>query len=73
MVRGDVDAYVHAGGQYEWDNWHRSACATPRDCIAADSTGWRSSTTSACHTCRTFVICRREIADDVLSALDNVW
>ncbi len=73
VVRGDVDAYVHAGGQYEWDN-----CAPVGVCEAAGLHCSRLDGSEIIYNQRMpympdFVICRREIADDVLSALDNVW
>lgn len=73
VVRGDVDAYVHAGGQYEWNN-----CAPVGVCEAAGLHCSRLDGSEIIYNQRMpympdFVICRREITDDVLSALDNVW
>ncbi|GAB10396.1 putative phosphatase [Gordonia araii NBRC 100433] len=73
VVRGDVDAYVHAGGQYEWDN-----CAPVGVCAAAGLHCSRLDGSEIVYNQRIpympdFVICRTEIADDVLSALRGVW
>nr|WP_308470332.1 3'(2'),5'-bisphosphate nucleotidase CysQ [Gordonia crocea] len=73
VVRGDVDAYVHSGGQYEWDN-----CAPVGVCEAAGLHCSRLDGSEIRYNQRVpympdFVICRREIADDVLAALDAVW
>ncbi|MFT4200264.1 3'(2'),5'-bisphosphate nucleotidase CysQ [Gordonia sp. (in: high G+C Gram-positive bacteria)] len=73
VVRGDVDAYVHAGGQYEWDN-----CAPVGVAAAAGLHCSRLDGSPIVYNQRIpympdFVICRTEIADDILTALDHVW
>ncbi|MFT3899197.1 MAG: 3'(2'),5'-bisphosphate nucleotidase CysQ [Gordonia sp. (in: high G+C Gram-positive bacteria)] len=73
VVRGDVDAYVHAGGQYEWDN-----CAPVGVCAAAGLHCSRLDGSEIVYNQRVpympdFVICRTEIADDMLETLSNVW
>ncbi|WP_290712997.1 MULTISPECIES: 3'(2'),5'-bisphosphate nucleotidase CysQ [Gordonia] len=73
VVRGDVDAYVHAGGQYEWDN-----CAPVGVCAAAGLHCSRLDGSEIIYNQRVpympdFVICRSEIAGEVLAALDTVW
>ncbi len=73
VVRGDVDAYVHAGGQFEWDN-----CAPVG---VAEAAGLHCSRLSGAPIVYNnpqpympdFVICRREIADDLLEALRSPW
>ena len=37
VVRGDVDAYIHAGGQWEWDSAARPAWCGPQACTRR---GW---------------------------------
>ncbi len=73
VVRGDVDAYVHAGGQFEWDN-----CAPVGVCAAAGLHCSRLDGSEIVYNqpvpyMPDFVICRTEIADDVLAALRGVW
>ncbi|QKT06401.1 3'(2'),5'-bisphosphate nucleotidase CysQ [Gordonia sp. X0973] len=73
VVRGDVDAYVHAGGQYEWDN-----CAPVGVCAAAGLHCSRLDGSEIVYNQRIpympdFLICRTEIADEALEALSNVW
>ncbi|MEE3849209.1 3'(2'),5'-bisphosphate nucleotidase CysQ [Gordonia sp. LSe1-13] len=73
VVRGDVDAYVHAGGQYEWDN-----CAPVGVALAADLHCSRLDGSTIVYNrpqpyMPDFVICRKEIRDDVLAAIDEIW
>ncbi|MDR2280350.1 MAG: 3'(2'),5'-bisphosphate nucleotidase CysQ [Gordonia sp. (in: high G+C Gram-positive bacteria)] len=73
VVRGDADAYVHSGGQYEWDN-----CAPVGVALAA---GLRCSRLDGRPIVYNnpqpympdFIICRAEIADDVLDAVSTPW
>ncbi len=67
------DAYVHAGGQYEWDN-----CAPVGVALAADLHCSRLDGSPIVYNqpqpyMPDFVICRKEIRDDLLAALDEVW
>jgi len=69
VVRGDADAYVHTGGQYEWDN-----CAPVGVARAAGLHCSRADGSPLVYNRRSiylpdFVICRQEIADDLLAAL----
>lgn len=69
VVRGDADAYVHTGGQYEWDS-----CAPVGVALAAGLHCSRTDGTPLEYNRRSiylpdFVICRQEIADDLLAAL----
>jgi len=41
VVSGEADVYLHAGGQYEWDQPHRWLSQWPRDCTAHASTDRR--------------------------------
>jgi 3'(2'), 5'-bisphosphate nucleotidase len=73
VVRGTVDAYVHSGGQYEWDN-----CAPVGVALAAGLHCSRLDGSEIVYNqpqpyMPDFVICRKEIRDDVLSALEMVW
>ncbi|GAB89470.1 3'(2'),5'-bisphosphate nucleotidase CysQ [Gordonia rhizosphera] len=73
VVRGDVDAYVHAGGQYEWDN-----CAPVGVALSAGLHCSRLDGSPIVYNqpqpyMPDFVICRTEIRDDLLTALDEIW
>lgn len=73
VVRGDVDAYVHSGGQYEWDN-----CAPVGVALAAGLHCSRLDGSPILYNrprpyMPDFVICRSEIADDLLAVLTRIW
>ena len=73
VVRGDVDAYVHSGGQYEWDNCAPVgvALAAGLHCSRLDGSPIAYNTPHAYMP--DFVICRPEIADAVLDAVSSPW
>ena len=73
VVRGDADAYVHAGGQFEWDNCAPVgvALAAGLHCSRLDGSEIRYNNPQPY--LPDFVICRREIADDVLLALSSPY
>ncbi|GAA2052947.1 3'(2'),5'-bisphosphate nucleotidase CysQ [Williamsia deligens] len=73
VVRGDADAYVHGMGQYEWDNCAPVGVATAAGlhCSRFDGTPLRYNHSRPY--VRDFVICRPEIADRVLGALDEIY
>ena len=67
VVRGDVDVYAHAGGQYEWDS-----CAPVAVAVAAglhssrlDGTPLRYNQTDPW--LPDLLICRSELVDQVLA------
>jgi 3'(2'), 5'-bisphosphate nucleotidase len=69
VVMGHVDAYVHSGGQYEWDNAAPAAVA-----LAAGFHASRIDGSPLVYNRRDpwlpdLVICRPELADDVLAVL----
>ena len=69
VVRAEVDAYVHSGGQYEWDS-----CAPAAVAIAAGLHVSRLDGSPLRYNCPDprlpdLVICRREIAAELLGAL----
>ncbi|WP_336793264.1 3'(2'),5'-bisphosphate nucleotidase CysQ [Gordonia malaquae] len=73
VVRGDADAYVHSGGQYEWDN-----CAPVGVALAAGLHCSRLDGRPIIYNnpqpyMPDFIICRTEIADDVLDAVSTPW
>ncbi|MFT4043931.1 MAG: 3'(2'),5'-bisphosphate nucleotidase CysQ [Gordonia sp. (in: high G+C Gram-positive bacteria)] len=73
VVRGDVDAYVHSGGQYEWDN-----CAPIGVALAAGLHCSRLDGSPVAYNqprpyLPDFVICRTEIRDDIMAVLRRIW
>jgi len=69
VVDGVVDAYVHAGGQYEWDSAAPAAVA-----VAAGLHTSRVDGSPLLYNCRDpwlpdLVVCRSELADAVLAAI----
>lgn len=73
VVRGDVDAYVHAGGQYEWDS------AAPAGVVlAAGLHASRLDGSPLIYNRRDpylpdFVMCRSELAETLLGAISSVF
>lgn len=73
VVRGSADAYVHSGGQYEWDN-----CAPVGVALAAGLHCSRLDGRPIVYNnpqpyMPDFIICRQEIADEVLYAVSHPW
>lgn len=69
VVRGEADVYVHGGGQYEWDN-----CAPAAVALAAGLHASRLDGTPLVYNnddvyLPDLVICRAELADEVLAAV----
>src|SRR3569623_240017 len=69
VVQGRAEIYLHAGGQYEWDN-----CAPVAVAAAAGLHTSRSDGSALGYNCRDpllpdLLICRPEYADAVLAAV----
>jgi len=69
VVRGDAEIYLHAGGQYEWDN-----CAPVAVALAAGLHASRIDGSTLVYNCRDpllpdVLICRPEYAAQVLAAV----
>ncbi|MGV9796246.1 3'(2'),5'-bisphosphate nucleotidase CysQ [Gordonia sp. NPDC003422] len=73
VVRGDADAYVHAGGQYEWDNAAPVGVALAAGLHCSRLDGSEIVYNNPHPYMPDFVICRTEIADDMLVALGQIW
>ncbi|MFC0314409.1 3'(2'),5'-bisphosphate nucleotidase CysQ [Gordonia phosphorivorans] len=69
VVRGDVDAYIHSGGQFEWDNCAPVGVATAAGLHCSRLDGSTIVYNNPQPYLPDFVICRKEIADEVLEAL----
>ena len=73
VVTGEADAYVHAGGQYEWDN-----CAPVGVALAAGLHCSRLDGAPIVYNqpypyMPDFVICRTELREDMLASLAEIW
>jgi len=69
VVRGEVDCYVHSGGQYEWDSCAPVAVALASGLHASRLDGSPLAYDRPDPYLPDLVICRAELADDVLAAL----
>jgi 3'(2'), 5'-bisphosphate nucleotidase len=68
VVQGTVDAYVHAGGQYEWDSAAPTTVAAAAGLYTARLDGSPLIYNQPDPWLPDFVICRREIAEVLLAA-----
>jgi 3'(2'), 5'-bisphosphate nucleotidase len=66
VVLGHVDAYVHAGGQYEWDSAAPAAVALAAGLHASRLDGTPLAYNQASPWLPDLVVCRPELADDIL-------
>jgi len=68
VVTGDVDAYVHAGGQYEWDSAAPAAVATAAGLHVSRLDGSPLEYNRRDPWLPDLVVCRTELADAVIAA-----
>jgi 3'(2'), 5'-bisphosphate nucleotidase len=69
VVLGDVDVYAHSGGQYEWDSCAPVAVAAAAGLHVSRLDGSRLRYNQPDPYLPDLLICRPELADDVLAAL----
>jgi 3'(2'), 5'-bisphosphate nucleotidase len=69
VVRGDADAYVHAGGQWEWDSAAPVGVALAAGLHASRIDGSPLRYNQPKPYLPDLVICRPELADEVLAAI----
>lgn len=69
VVRGEVDAYVHAGGQYEWDSAAPVVVALAAGLHASRIDGSPLRYNQPDPHLPDLVICRQELAEDLLKAI----
>lgn len=69
VIRGEVDIYLHSGGQYEWDSCAPAAVALAHGLHASRIDGSPLRYNQADVYMPDLLICRKEHADRVLSAL----
>ncbi|GAB5348863.1 3'(2'),5'-bisphosphate nucleotidase CysQ [Alteriqipengyuania sp. 357] len=69
VVRGEADAYVHSGGQYEWDNCAPVAVAQAHGlhCSRIDGSPLRYNRADTLSP--DLIICRPELAEPILRAV----
>jgi 3'(2'), 5'-bisphosphate nucleotidase len=72
VIRGDADAYVHNGGQYEWDSAAPVAVARSAGLHASRIDGSRLSYNQANPWMPDILICRAALADMLLGAISSV-
>lgn len=73
VVRGDVDAYVHAGGQYEWDSAAPAGVVMAAGLHASRLDGSPLTYNRRDPYLPDFVMCRSELADTLLGAIRSVF
>jgi 3'(2'), 5'-bisphosphate nucleotidase len=71
VIDGDVDAYVHAGGQYEWDSAAPVAVATATGLHASRIDGCALEYNRANPRLPDLVVCRKDLAPRLLAALER--
>ena len=69
VVRGDVDLYVHAGGQYEWDNAAPAAVAAAAGLHVSRIDGSPLRYNQRDPWVPDLLVCRPELAEPALAAL----
>ena len=71
VVRGDVDAYIHAGGQYEWDSAAPVVVARAAGLHASRLDGSAMRYNQPQPYLPDLVVCRPELADALLGATNE--
>ena len=71
VINGDADAYVHAGGQYEWDSAAPVAVASATGLHASRIDGSELKYNQADPKLPDLVVCRKDLAPRLLAALQR--
>lgn len=69
VVRGEADAYIHAGGQYQWDSAAPAGVALARGFVAVRIDGTPLEYNVADTYLPDLVVCRADLADAILGAI----
>ncbi|MCH7787904.1 MAG: 3'(2'),5'-bisphosphate nucleotidase CysQ [Acidobacteria bacterium] len=69
VVRGDADAYVHAGGLYEWDVCAPAVVAQAAGLYVSDALGDDLVFNRSDPWSKGIIVCRRDLAQPILEAL----
>lgn len=72
VVRGDADAYIHAGGQFQWDSAAPVAVALAHGFHASRLDGSPLVYNERDTSLPDLVVCRPDLAESLLSALTNL-
>ncbi|MGV1008009.1 MAG: 3'(2'),5'-bisphosphate nucleotidase CysQ [Dermatophilaceae bacterium] len=72
VLRGDADAYVHAGGQFEWDSAAPVAVARAAGLHTSRIDGSALRYNQPDPTLPDLVVCRPELAEPILQAISTV-
>jgi 3'(2'), 5'-bisphosphate nucleotidase len=72
VVSGEVDVYVHAGGQYEWDSAAPVAVATATGLHASRIDGSALKYNQADPRLPDLLVCRKDLAGKLLTALQTL-
>jgi len=72
VISGDADAYVHAGGQYEWDSAAPAAVALATGLHASRIDGTPLAYNRPDPLLPDLVVCRKDLAPRLLTALAEV-
>lgn len=72
VIAGDVDAYVHAGGQYEWDSAAPVAVAFATGLYASRIDGSPLEYNRGDPLLPDLVVCRKDLAETLLAAISRV-
>ena len=71
VVRGEADFYLHAGGQYEWDNCAPAAVALAAGLHASRVDGSPLRYNNADPWLPDLLVCRRELAEPILTIVHS--
>ncbi len=71
VVQGEVDAYLHSGGQYEWDSCAPAAVALAAGCVAVRLDGSELRYNQPDPWMPDLVVCRPELYPTLRTALDS--
>jgi 3'(2'), 5'-bisphosphate nucleotidase len=71
VIRGEVDAYVHAGGQYEWDSAAPVAVARARGLHASRIDGSELTYNQSHPWMPDILVCRSGLAGELLDAISK--
>lgn len=72
VIRGEVDMYVHAGGQYEWDSAAPVAVALSAGLHASRLDGSPLMYNQPTPSLPDLVVCRPDLAPELLNVLDDL-
>jgi 3'(2'), 5'-bisphosphate nucleotidase len=73
LIDGDVDAYVHAGGQWEWDSAAPAGVVMAAGMHASRLDGSPMRYNQPDPYLPDFVMCRAEVAPILLGAIHDAW